>query len=167
MTEDKLTRVADNVVLIESEMEKDRITILGLQNRAMNQTLQMCKDETKDQIQDLKLQTVLYQIEALKFEVKLQILNFTLQLEFDCSLEFNRLKLLTKPWAAGMKLSSLEILPSLTNHLHPKSRTKIDFLLFFPKHQRCHMFQVNDPALDAGPAAQQKFLSTFSRQIFP
>lgn len=69
MTEDKLTRVADNVVLIESEMEKDRITILGLQNRAMNQTLQMCKDETKDQIQDLKLQTVLYQIEALKFEV--------------------------------------------------------------------------------------------------
>lgn len=69
MTEDKLTRVADNVVLIESEMEKDRITILGLQNRAMNQTLQMCKDETKDQILDLKLQTVLYQIEALKFEV--------------------------------------------------------------------------------------------------
>ncbi len=69
MTEDKLTRVADNVVLIESEMEKDRITILGLQNRAMNQTLQMCKDETKDQIQDLKLQTVLYQIETLKFEV--------------------------------------------------------------------------------------------------
>jgi hypothetical protein len=69
VTEDKLTRVADNVVLIESEMEKDRITILGLQNRAMNQTLQMCKDETKDQIQDLKLQTVLYQIETLKFEV--------------------------------------------------------------------------------------------------
>jgi len=51
-------------------MEKDRITILGLQNRAMNQTLQKCKDETKDQLQDLKLQTVLYQIEALKFEVK-------------------------------------------------------------------------------------------------
>ncbi|EFX88518.1 hypothetical protein DAPPUDRAFT_310714 [Daphnia pulex] len=70
VTEDKLTRVADNVVLIESEMEKDRITILGLQNRAMNQTLQMCKDETKDQIQDLKLQTVLYQIEALKFEIE-------------------------------------------------------------------------------------------------
>jgi hypothetical protein len=57
-------------------MEKDRITILGLQNRAMNQTLQKCKDETKDQLQDLKLQTVLYQIEALKFEVKFENICF-------------------------------------------------------------------------------------------
>lgn len=55
--------------MIESESEKDRITILSLQNRAMNQTLQKCKDETREQIQDMKLQTALYQIEALKFEV--------------------------------------------------------------------------------------------------
>ena len=51
-------------------MEKDRLVILGLQNRAMNETLQKCKEETKDQIQDLKLQNALYQIETLKFEVK-------------------------------------------------------------------------------------------------
>lgn len=69
ITEDKLSRIAKSVTMIESESEKDRITILSLQNRAMNQTLQKCKDETREQIQDMKLQTALYQIEALKFEV--------------------------------------------------------------------------------------------------
>lgn len=69
ITEDKLSRIAKSVAKIDSESEKDRITILSLQNRAMNQTLQKCKDETREQIQDMKLQTALYQIEALKFEV--------------------------------------------------------------------------------------------------
>lgn len=64
-----MSRIAKSVAMIESESEKDRITILSLQNRAMNQTLQKCKDETREQIQDMKLQTALYQIEALKFEV--------------------------------------------------------------------------------------------------
>lgn len=76
VTDDKLSRIADNVALIESETEKDRITILSLQNRAMNQTLQKCKDETREQIQDMKLQTALYQIEALTFEVLHQSLYF-------------------------------------------------------------------------------------------
>ncbi|KAI9564169.1 hypothetical protein GHT06_007907 [Daphnia sinensis] len=70
ITEDKLSRIAESVAMIESESEKDRITILSLQNRAMNQTLQKCKDETREQIQDMKLQTALYQIEALKFEME-------------------------------------------------------------------------------------------------
>jgi hypothetical protein len=78
VTEDKLSRVAENVGFIESEMEKDRIVILGLQNRAMNETLQKCKEETKDQIQDLKLQNALYQIETLKFEVKYHLKSFVL-----------------------------------------------------------------------------------------
>lgn len=54
---------------MENEMEKDRITILSLQNRAMNETLQKCKDDTKEEIQDMKLQAVQYQLEVVKFQV--------------------------------------------------------------------------------------------------
>jgi hypothetical protein len=94
-------------------MEKDRITILGLQNRAMNQTLQKCKEETKDQIQDLKLQTALYQIETLKFEVTFLKIAFSFfnfyAFEAYKTLSFflkpNRLNPSTKPLATGMKLS--------------------------------------------------------------
>lgn len=69
--------------MMENGMEKDRITILSLQNRAMNETLQKCKDETKEEIQDMKLQTVQYQLEVFKFQVsgsfcrkKLKVLTF-------------------------------------------------------------------------------------------
>lgn len=60
---------------MESNMEKDRISILSLQNRAMNETLQKCKDETREQIQDMKLQTVQYQIETLKYQVSFWYFN--------------------------------------------------------------------------------------------
>ena len=50
-------------------MEKDRISILSLQNRAMNETLQKCKDETREEIQDVKLQSIEYQLELLRNQV--------------------------------------------------------------------------------------------------
>ena len=64
-----MTRISENVGQMENNLEKDRITLLSLQNRAMNETLQKCKDETKEQIQDMKLQTVQYQIETIKYQV--------------------------------------------------------------------------------------------------
>ena len=64
-----MTRISENVGQMENNLEKDRITLLSLQNRAMNETLQKCKDETKEQIQDMKLQTVQYQIETIKHQV--------------------------------------------------------------------------------------------------
>lgn len=64
-----MSRISTNVGEIESEMEKDRITVLSLQNTAMNETLQKCKDDTREEIQDMKLQNISYQIETLKFQV--------------------------------------------------------------------------------------------------
>ncbi len=51
-------------------MERDRISILTLQNSAMNETVQKCKDETKSQIQDLRIETLEYQLQTLRFRVK-------------------------------------------------------------------------------------------------
>lgn len=70
-----MTRFSENIEQMESNMEKDRISILSLQNRAMNETLQKCKDETREQIQDMKLQTVQYQIETLKYQVSFWYFN--------------------------------------------------------------------------------------------
>lgn len=78
-TNDKVTRISDRVMHIENEMERDRIALMSLQNRAMNETLQKCKDQTKEEIHEMKLQMALYQVEEIKQQVNrpsLSILSF-------------------------------------------------------------------------------------------
>ena len=55
---------------MEGEMERGKLTILTLQNHAMNDTLQKCKQETNQQIQDMKIHAFQYQIDELKIKVK-------------------------------------------------------------------------------------------------
>lgn len=69
--DDKLSRIASDVEIMEGEMERGKLAILTLQNRAMNDTLQKCKQETNQQIQDLKIDSFQYQIEGLKTKVNL------------------------------------------------------------------------------------------------
>lgn len=74
-----MTRISDRVMHIENEMERDRIALMSLQNRAMNETLQKCKDQTKEEIHEMKLQMALYQVEEIKQQVNrpsLSILSF-------------------------------------------------------------------------------------------
>ena len=73
--DDKLSRIASDVEIIEGEMERGKLAILTLQNRAMNDTLQKCKEETNQQIQDLNIHSYQYQIEELKTKVHFHTVN--------------------------------------------------------------------------------------------
>lgn len=65
-----MNRISEDVGLMEGEMERDRIAILELKNRAMNETLRKCKSETEDRIRDVKLQRLEYQMDAISAQVR-------------------------------------------------------------------------------------------------
>ena len=70
-----MSRIASDVEIMEGEMERGKLAILTLQNHAMNDTLQKCKEETNQQIQDLKIHSFQYQIEELKTKVHFYTVN--------------------------------------------------------------------------------------------
>lgn len=69
ISDDKLTRIAADVELIEGEVEKDHVALLALQSRAMNDTLQKCKEETQEQIYNMEIKLLQQQVEDLKIQV--------------------------------------------------------------------------------------------------
>ena len=64
-----MTRIAADVELIEGEAEKDHIILLALQSRAMNETLQRCKQDTEEQLRNMEIETLQQQVDALKVQV--------------------------------------------------------------------------------------------------
>jgi hypothetical protein len=55
---------------MENEMEEDRLTLMTLQNQALNESLQRCKDENQPHIQDAQIRSVQGQLQALQEQVR-------------------------------------------------------------------------------------------------
>lgn len=54
---------------MEGQMEKDRLSLMALQSRAMNETLQKCKEDTLEQIRNVEMQNLQYQMQTLQIQV--------------------------------------------------------------------------------------------------
>ncbi len=54
---------------MEGQMEKDRLSLLSLQSRAMNETLEKCKEDTLEQIRNVEMQNLQYQMQTLQIQV--------------------------------------------------------------------------------------------------
>lgn len=54
---------------MEGQMEKDRLSLLALQSRAMNETLEKCKEDTLEQIRNVEMQNLQYQMQTLQIQV--------------------------------------------------------------------------------------------------
>ena len=67
---DRLIQLSANVGSMENQMQEDRLTLMTLQNQALNESLQRCKDENQPHIQDAQIRSVQGQLQALKEQVR-------------------------------------------------------------------------------------------------
>ena len=67
---ERLIQLSANVGSMENQMQEDRLTLMTLQNQALNESLQRCKDENQPHIQDAQIRSVQGQLQALKEQVR-------------------------------------------------------------------------------------------------
>ena len=68
-TENGLKETRADLLSIGDELERNRMSLLTLQNGAANETLQVCRHDNQHHIIDLKLQSVQQQLTNLQLNV--------------------------------------------------------------------------------------------------